>query len=127
MRSALLTLAIITWTTIGFGQITGTSFVLTEPVAANETKDWIAGDFIKMTFNLVPPPGSNFSATPDINNYVRARIDPFQVDPPGGGETGGPNIGDNGVVGTIPGNLSVSGTGSAVYTILSKSARGYQA
>jgi len=117
MRSAILTFGIFIWTSIIFGQITGTSFELNEPVPSNETKDWRASDFIKMTFNIVTPPGSNFSATSDVNNYVRASIDPFYVEPPGGGETGGPIPGDNGVVGTIPGSLSVSGSGSAVYSI----------
>ncbi len=116
MKKYIITLILLAALTGLFAQTTAPSFVLTDPVPSNETKDWVAGEFVKMTYTTIPPPGTNFSSSPDINNYVKASIDPFHIELPEGGETG-PTPDDHGIVGTIPGNLSVSGSGSAIYSI----------
>ncbi|MCK4679304.1 MAG: hypothetical protein KAT48_14315 [Bacteroidales bacterium] len=80
--------------------------------------------------NTPPPVGSNiyeasqyvlldpgFEYAPTGINYFEAHINPFLVFPPEGGEFGGPNPGDEGVVGVLPGALNISGTGAATYSI----------
>lgn len=46
-----------------------------------------------------------------------AEIDPFLLIPPGSGITGGPNPGDNGVVGALPAVVNVTELGAATYSI----------
>jgi len=58
-----------------------------------------------------------FEYLPQSTNFFRAYIDPLMVVPPTGGETGGPNAGDDGVVGSLSGDLSISPAGSANYSI----------
>ena len=92
------------------GQQTGESFILNEPVPPNQTREWIASRYIDM----IP----DFSAAPEPGKYVRAAIDPMMVFPPWDGQEGGPpdnNMG--GGVGTLPGELTVTPTGAAVYSI----------
>lgn len=115
MRTQISILIFILFAIDVFGQDPATSFSLIYPVPPNVTKDWVASEYVKMTHI----PYSNFHAKPDVDNYVRASIDPLLVFPPLGGEpTGGsPNNDEGGVVGTLPGNLMVSPSGAAVYNI----------
>jgi RHS repeat-associated protein len=85
------------------------SFTLNELILPNTSKDYLARDYIDML--------EGFEATPDDNNSVIAHIDPFLLFPPDNGGTGGPDPGDDGLVGSLGGTISVSDIGSAGYTI----------
>jgi len=61
--------------------------------------------------------GTNFEYSPQPGQFFQAKIDPLLVFPPEEGIFGGPNPDDDGVVGTLPGGLSVSPSGAAVYSI----------
>ncbi|MCK9220875.1 MAG: FG-GAP-like repeat-containing protein, partial [Bacteroidales bacterium] len=59
--------------------------------------------------------GSDYNA---INGEsLEAKINPYLLFPPTGGEIGGPKTGDDGVVGAISGSLDVSQSGAANYSI----------
>ncbi len=99
-------------------QTPNTSYTLSNPVPSNETKDFVATDFIEMINNHPLPDG--FHTLPDVNNFVHASIDPYYFEPPGGGETGGPGeegMDTDGIVGATTGNFSVSPNGAANYSI----------
>jgi RHS repeat-associated protein len=84
------------------------SFQLNSPVTGDQIYE--ASQYIKLLepgFHYVPQPNESFTA----------RINPFLVFPPTGGETGGPNPGDDGVVGTIGGELNINQMGSAYYSV----------
>jgi RHS repeat-associated protein len=117
MKKLVIIIISIIFITKIYGQDPATTFTLSEPVPADITQDWVASEFVNFTYTSIPHPGSNFSTAPDINNYVRASIDPFFVEEPSGGGAGGPNPGDEGIVGAVPGSLSVSGSGAAIYSI----------
>ncbi|MCD4746681.1 MAG: FG-GAP-like repeat-containing protein [Bacteroidales bacterium] len=89
---------------------TAVSFTFEEELDGDTIYEYTASDYIKMN--------DGFKYTPNSGNYFHAKTNPLMVFPPGGGVTGGaPNNNENGVVGTIPGSLSVSPTGAAIYTI----------
>jgi len=91
----------------------GTSFILNQPLSGNQ--HYQASQFIEMT---TAPAGNGFQYTAiPGNGEFQAEIDPFMVVPPAGGETGGPNPTDNGVVGSIGGAFNVSEMGQANYAI----------
>ncbi len=58
----------------------------------------------------------SFEYTPQQYEYLVERIDPYLIDPPGGGETG-PDPEDEGVVGTIDADFNVTPTGASVYSM----------
>ena len=60
---------------------------------------------------------SGFKAAPKEGHEVVLSIDPYGVDPPEEGLTGGPFANQDGVVGALPGNVGVSLLGGATYTI----------
>jgi len=79
--------------------------------------------------NLVPP-GNNIYEAVEFNLFksgseyvpysgasLTARINPYLIFPPPDDSLGGPNPGDDGMVGTLSGSLSVTPMGSASYTI----------
>ncbi len=66
-----------------------------------------ARDFVKME------PGFHYQA--NGTETYRAKTNPFLVFPPEGGETGGPDPDDNGVVGTMHADAGVSNSGGATY------------
>ncbi len=103
------------WGILLYSQVPATSYTLDRPVPSNQTKDWIASDFVNMIRRDVY---NHFHARPDEENHVLAGIDPFFVeDPEEGNETGGPNQYDDGVVGAIQGKFGVAPNGSATYAI----------
>ncbi|HAH59195.1 MAG TPA: hypothetical protein DCL86_13700, partial [Bacteroidales bacterium] len=51
------------------------------------------------------------------SDVFHAKIDPFMVFPPVEGEIGGPTAGDNGMVGSMGGSISVSSNGAATYSL----------
>lgn len=84
------------------------SFELNAPVNGNHIYE--ASQYIKLL-----EPG--FHYVPQTNETFTAKINPFMLFPPTGGETGGPNAGDEGVVGNFGGLLNINQLGSANYTI----------
>ncbi len=86
-------------------------FILDEVIVSNETKDYIARDYVNMV--------TGHNSNPDVSKHVLADIDPLLVFPPADGDlTGGDPVNNNGgVVGTLPGNLMVSPSGAAIYNI----------
>ena len=60
---------------------------------------------------------SGFRYTPANGEKSLFEIDPLMVFPPTAGITGGPHVGDTGVVGAIGGTVDVSALGGAVYSI----------
>ncbi|GAB1403565.1 hypothetical protein MASR1M74_07430 [Lentimicrobium sp.] len=60
--------------------------------------------------------GFGFKASSQ-NDFFHAKIDPFMVFPPEGGEFGGPSADDNGAVGSMGGSYSVSSNGAATYNL----------
>ncbi|MCD4746096.1 MAG: hypothetical protein K8R58_07340, partial [Bacteroidales bacterium] len=114
MKKIYILLIILSVLTEVYGQNnivneTGVSFTFEEELDGDTIYEYTASDYIKMN--------DGFEYTPNSGNYFHAKTDPFMVFPPGGGVAGGPNPADSGVVGTIPGNFSVSSTGAATYTI----------
>ncbi|MCK4664661.1 MAG: hypothetical protein KAT68_17460 [Bacteroidales bacterium] len=98
------------------GQSVSPFFELDEPILPNQTMDMVASEYINMVNNY--PELGGFSSKPDDTHFVNARIDPMMVFPPYIGQFGGPpNNNTGGKVGTIPGNLMVTSTGAAVYSI----------
>ena len=60
---------------------------------------------------------SGFKAEPKEGHEVVLSIDPYGIDPPEEGLTGGPFANQNGIVGALPGNVGTSLLGGATYTI----------
>ncbi|MEI8047022.1 MAG: FG-GAP-like repeat-containing protein [Bacteroidota bacterium] len=85
------------------------SFELNATVTGNQIYE--ASRYIKLL-----EPG--FHYVPQANETFVARINPFLIFPPTGDETGGPNPGDDGVVGNFGGELNINQIGSANYTLL---------
>ena len=65
------------------------------------------------TIELLP----GFSYIPEKNESMILEIDRYSVFPPSEGRVGGVLPNDDGVVGSLPGDFSMSGTGAAVYSI----------
>ena len=80
-----------------------------DPQTPQNQENYYASDCIYLS--------EGFESHPAEEGHFKAKNLPLSIIPPMEGQTGGPNPGDNGVVGTIPGNLSVSPTGAAIYTI----------
>ena len=92
---------------------TGKNFTLSQPLENSQSYEYTASEYTKM----VADEETGFEYSPDVGQYFQAKTDPLLVFPPEENEFGGPNPGDTGVVGTLPGNFSVSPTGTAIYTI----------
>ncbi len=86
-------------------------FILDSEINSNVTRDYIGRDFVQMV--------TGFNSDPAPSYHVLAKTDPLLVFPSDDGDlTGGdPSNNAGGVVGTLPGNLSVSPSGGAVYSI----------
>lgn len=65
------------------------------------------------TIELLP----GFSYNPEKSESMILEIDRYSVFPPSEGRVGGVMPNDDGVVGSLPGSFSMSGTGAAVYSI----------
>ena len=65
------------------------------------------------TIKLLP----GFSYSPEKDKNMILEIDRFSVFPPAEGYTGGSLPTDDGVVGSLPSDFNISGTGAAVYSI----------
>ncbi|MCX6280638.1 MAG: FG-GAP-like repeat-containing protein [Bacteroidetes bacterium] len=90
-----------------FSQLQATSWTFNTPLSGNiiyEARDYIEFD-----------PGSSYTAAQD--QALIARINPYLIFPPDCCSHGGPNPGDDGVVGTLNGSLSVSLSGAATYNL----------
>ncbi len=76
---------------------------------------YIASDFINCAKE--PLPGFSYT-TPSATESFHAEIDPFLIVPPEEGP-GGPGgvVGNDGMVGSLPGSFNVSGIGAATYSI----------
>ncbi|HBZ66317.1 MAG TPA: hypothetical protein DEO70_05715 [Bacteroidales bacterium] len=83
------------------------NFTISTPITTGSI--YTASEYVKFTN------GASFKGTDDAS--LRANIDPYLIFPPTAGLTGGPNAGDNGVVGTIEGQGSVGPMGNYIYTI----------
>ncbi len=83
------------------------NFTINSQITTGST--YTASEFVKFTS------GASFQGTVDAS--LRACIDPYLIFPPSAGLTGGPNAGDNGMVGTIEGQGSVGPMGNYIYTI----------
>lgn len=84
-------------------------FVLDTILNNNKSHHYAATDSI----TLLP----GFSYDPMEEKRLELVINPLMIFPPSEGITGGPFAGDDGVVGTIGGSVSVGALGAAVYTI----------
>ncbi len=83
--------------------------------AENGDLHYIASEHIR----CFPEPPSGFSySTISASESFHAEIDPFLIVPPDE-EPGGPGgvVGNDGMVGSLPGSFNVSGIGAATYTI----------
>ncbi len=90
------------------GNYTGNSFVFPEDY--DEPGTYTARDYIKIN------PEFNYEA--DTRNPLCLKTNPMLInEPTEGSETGGWSADENGVVGTIEGNFSVSPSGAAIYSI----------
>ena len=92
-------------------QQSGQFFNLTQPFTGGEY-EYIASEEI----TLLP----GFQYTPlNSSDYFIGRIDPYMVFPPDDGDLigGPPGNNEGGLVGTLPGNLMVSPSGAAIYSI----------
>ncbi|MCR5013868.1 MAG: hypothetical protein K6A28_03725, partial [Bacteroidales bacterium] len=58
-----------------------------------------------------------FKSSPMGGHEVLLEIDAFEVTPPSSGIVGGPNTGDDGVVGALNGVIDISALGGATYSI----------
>ena len=97
----------------GYAQDPQSHFILDNHIDASLKRDYLASDYVQMIngFSAAPYPSTDL--------FVHAKTDPLLVFPPEDGDiTGGStNNNEGGVVGTLPGNLSVSPSGAAVYSI----------
>lgn len=110
LLSTLFILIIIT----GYGQkevpeVTGTSFTFENELPGDQSYNFKASEFVNLT--------GQFRYNPIDQHSFHAVTDPLMVIPPVIGEFGGPNTGDDGVVGSIPGGISVGSDGAANYQI----------
>jgi RHS repeat-associated protein len=95
------------------------SILLSQTVHEGEefTLDYsISGDHIYKAKNNITIE-NGFSYTPGQNESFVGYIDPFIVEPPGGGSTGGTVSGDDGVVGSLPGIVNINDFGNVSYSI----------
>ncbi len=92
---------------------TGMSFILDQPLENSQSYEYTASEYIKM----IADEENGFQYSPLPGKYFHAKIDPFMVLPPDSNIYGGPVYGDDGVVGSLEGNLSVDQGGAAVYSI----------
>jgi RHS repeat-associated protein len=83
------------------------SFLLDEPLSGNH--HYQASQYIKLK------PGFEYKATAGAT-FI-ADINPFLLFPPEEGETGGPNPGDDGVVGALPAVVNITEIGAVSYSI----------
>ncbi|MCK9236020.1 MAG: FG-GAP-like repeat-containing protein, partial [Acholeplasmataceae bacterium] len=89
------------------------NFILNHKLTGSQ--HYRASQFIEMGINEGNATGFEYNAI--SSNEFKAEIDPFMVFPPVEGELGGPNAGDQGIVGSIDGVFDVSDLGAATYTI----------
>ena len=111
MKTKHLIFALMFAVTLAHGQTyEQTNFVLNEAVPTNNLVVYEASTSIKLI--------DGFSCDPAKNKSVRLFINRFGVFPPDEGFLGGPPTSDHdGVVGALPGELSISDFGGAVYSI----------
>ncbi len=84
----------------------GVYFELDQSYTGTGSHIFEASDFVDMN------PGFEYEA--ENTDFFNAHINPYLILPPERGKLGGA---DHGVVGTIPGALTVSSTGAAIYSI----------
>ncbi|MBV2245595.1 MAG: VCBS repeat-containing protein, partial [Lentimicrobium sp.] len=94
--------------TRGFGQQQASTFTLDKQLYGQQ--EYRASQYIDMIN------GFGYKATSQ-SDVFHAKIDPFMVFPPVGGEIGGPTAGDQGVVGSIAGVFDVNDLGAGIYTV----------
>ena len=87
----------------------GESFSLNSTLNSNKNYHYTASDSIVFK--------SGFNYTPLSGKKSLFEIDPMVIYPPTDGYTGGPNVNDNGVVGSIGGTVNISALGGAIYSI----------
>lgn len=85
------------------------TFTLDTVLNPSRSHEYTASRYIDLT------PG--FSSAPAHGKRTMLGTDPFGVFPPKEGITGGPNPGDEGVVGAIGGVVDVGALGAAIYSI----------
>lgn len=110
-RHLLIILAFISGSIMLNAQEPAINYVLQDPIPGNETREYIGRDFVSII--------QGYSYTPETGNHLLAKTDPLMIFPPDDGDvTGGAtNNDEGGVVGTLQGNLLVSPSGAAVYSI----------
>jgi hypothetical protein len=90
------------------GQQQAPYYNLNEPVTGYQYYE--ARDYIKFL------PGFEYTTTSSQDEF-RGKINPYLLFPPNTGITGGPNPGDQGIVGSLPGIVNVNDLGAATYNI----------
>ena len=113
-RHLIVSIALFCFPIIIHAQILGNNHKLNEPLSGN--LHYIASDYIQC---LTEAANSSFSySTPSATESFHAEIDPFLIVPPEE-EPGGPGgvVGNDGMVGSLPGSFNVSGIGAATYSI----------
>lgn len=91
-------------------QHSGTSFTLDQPITGGQ-HSYTATEFVRLA------PGFRYQPLTGTDYFMAKIGESLVVEPPAEGTTGGPEPGDFGVVGTLPGSVSVSELGSSVYTL----------
>lgn len=93
-----------------WGELFGLNTQIPDPSTPQNQENYYASDYVSLT--------DGFESHPEGGGHFLAKNDPLLVIPPSGNQTGGaPNNNEGGVVGTIPGSLSVSPSGAAIYSI----------
>ena len=106
MKKQLLLLGLALWCSTAFAEH---SQNLSQEIPPGQSRHITASDHITLS------PG--FLAMPSDSNEILLEIDDFDTSPPEAGITGGPNPGDDGVVGALNGSIDVSALGAATYSI----------
>lgn len=105
-----LIVGILLLSAIAEAQHTGSSFTLNQPIVGGQ-HSYTATDSIKLTN------GFRYQPLTSSDKFI-AQINPYLIFPPAEGITGGhPNNNYGGLPGSLPGDLMVSATGGAVYSI----------
>ena len=110
IQSLLVVLAILT-ASVALAQHSGTSFILNQPITGGQ-HSYTATDYVKLMpgFRYLPQGSAD---------YFKVNIGAsLVVEPPAEGITGGhPDNNHGGLPGSLPGDLMVSASGGAVYSI----------
>lgn len=110
IQSLLVVLAILT-ASVALAQHSGTSFILNQPITGGQ-HSYTATDYVKLM------PGFRYLPQGSADYFMANIGESLVVEPPAEGITGGhPDNNHGGLPGSLPGDLMVSASGGAVYSI----------